>query len=434
MLKTLRTHQIVFLSFAIVSGPICAVRVHAQQSSSAELAKAESFYQARQFQESLILLTELEKRIGADPQRANDLVKVKLYMGLAYMGLNQTDQAKSRFIEICKLDNKFSINVEDFPADAVALYNEAKASCTVTQRPTTATANMSIAQSTFLRGKELYEKGQFTDALKYFTVVLALDTSHDVAREYADLVKQRLDLIADRGYMEWRTSFDARQYDKAASTYTRIRGDQQLIGGNVTTQIESEYRKALSGLADSMRQACSGQEPYKVDEIWNEALNVASGLSFASDALAQVRPCSTRGDTRASISAATVISAATLASTNVAGSPAATGAIPTADRNPQRALECVMGDPLLAMTKLKTRVNPYLDPNLQPFIGRGIRVVVSVQIDEQGEVRVKRVDQANSRIAEAIKSAVEQWKFNPTVIDGQTRCVETDLPIRLMQN
>ena len=86
---------------------------------------------------------------------------------------------------------------------------------------------------------------------------------------------------------------------------------------------------------------------------------------------------------------------------------------------------------MLAMTRLKTRVNPQIEPALQRYIGRGI--AVSIEIDEQGNVTVKDIVKANSRIAEAIKTAVVQWKFNPTIIDNQPRCVDTELPITAIQ-
>src|SRR5215510_2400458 len=129
MRKRLRTHQIVLALLAIV----CQLGVaspQAQQNFSAELSRAEALYRAGQFRESLILLTELEKRIDStDPQRRNDAVKIKLSMGLAYAGLDQKDQARSKFVEVCKLDSRYTLNPQDYPSPIIALYNEAKASC-----------------------------------------------------------------------------------------------------------------------------------------------------------------------------------------------------------------------------------------------------------------------------------------------------------------
>ena len=86
---------------------------------------------------------------------------------------------------------------------------------------------------------------------------------------------------------------------------------------------------------------------------------------------------------------------------------------------------------MLAMSRLRIRVNPQIEPGLQRYVARGI--VVSIAIDEKGNVTVKDIAKANPRIADALKAAVAQWKFNPTVIDDQPRCVDTDLPITLIQ-
>ena len=86
---------------------------------------------------------------------------------------------------------------------------------------------------------------------------------------------------------------------------------------------------------------------------------------------------------------------------------------------------------MLAMSRLKVRVNPEIEPSLQRYVGRGI--IVSIAIDEKGNVTVKEVAKANPRIAEALRSALRQWKFNPTIIENQPRCVNTDLPITLIQ-
>ena len=91
--------------------------------------------------------------------------------------------------------------------------------------------------------------------------------------------------------------------------------------------------------------------------------------------------------------------------------------------------KCIYGDPALALTRVRTRVNPRIEPNLQRYVTRGIRA--TIQIDEKGNVTVSQIANANPRIAEAIKAALEQWKFNPMVIDNQARCVETDLPLIL---
>jgi len=62
---------------------------------------------------------------------------------------------------------------------------------------------------------------------------------------------------------------------------------------------------------------------------------------------------------------------------------------------------------------------------------RGIHV--SVEIDEGWIVIVKKMMNANNRLAEALKGAIEQWQFYPAIIDGHPRCIETELPMTLIQ-
>jgi hypothetical protein len=76
-------------------------------------------------------------------------------------------------------------------------------------------------------------------------------------------------------------------------------------------------------------------------------------------------------------------------------------------------------------------VNAEIEPSLQQYVDRG--TVVRISIDEKGNVTVKDVVNADSRIADALQAAVEQWKFNPIVIDNEARCVNTELPITLIQ-
>jgi tetratricopeptide (TPR) repeat protein len=291
----------------------------------------------------------------------------------------------------------------------------------------------SIAQSTFMRGKELYDKGQFQDALKYFNVVLALDEKHELAKEYADLAQQRLEIQTQRGYTEWRLAFDAKQYDKAAAAYDKIRADQQTAAKEATKQIESEYQTTLSNLVAQWKAACASRELTRLDPIRIEATNIAAGLPFGPDALAQLQPCAPRapGPAVSSNRPPPITSAAAEPQPtppSVKSAPANVTPPPPESLNDSR---CIQGDPMLAMTRLKTRVNPQIEPALQRYIGRGIGV--SIEIDEQGNVTVKDIAKANPRIAEAIKAAVSQWKFNPTIIDNQPRCVDTELPIAAIQ-
>jgi tetratricopeptide (TPR) repeat protein len=445
MRRKLQTHQVLLVFVIILT---CQPSVMAAQALdiSAELSRAQSLYTANQFEESLILLTELEKNIGTDPQKTPDLLKIELYIGLAQLGLNETDRAKSKFIEVCKLDSKYTLNPEAYPPNAVALFNEVKGTCAALPQSPNLTQK-SQADATFLSGKELYEKGEFKDALKYFNVVLALDSGHELAREYSKLAQQWLALSVERGYLEWSVNFNARQFEKAAATYMRIRSDQTL-GSQLADQIEAQYKKALSNLIDAWKGACAARELPKLEAIRNEASNFAPGLAFSRDALDQMQPCPSPiiSSTPASPASAAKPRAPSSLAPSPLGAPSSQApltppttipATPTAAETPVAApsaggaRECIKRDPEVAISRLSYRVNPEIPPSLQQYVDR--RTVVKIAIDEKGSVFVKDVVNADPRIADALQVAVEQWKFNPIVIDNEARCVETELPIALLR-
>ena len=81
------------------------------------------------------------------------------------------------------------------------------------------------------------------------------------------------------------------------------------------------------------------------------------------------------------------------------------------------------------MVRVKSRVNPQIPRGMAP-IGT-LRFVTKVRIDDSGNVSVLDVQSQTGSLNDFIKAAVEQWKFTPAVVDGQPRCVETELPIVL---
>jgi hypothetical protein len=164
--------------------------------------------------------------------------------------------------------------------------------------PASANATQTSAiDSTFLRGKELYEKGEFGDALKYFNAVLALDSEHEFAREYSKLAQQWLLLIAQQGFLEWSVNFNARQFNQAAATYMKIRSDPKPGSPELAGRIEAQYQKALSTLVNEWNGACAARDLPKLEAIRNEASAIAAGLPFSSDTLAQMRPCASPATT-----------------------------------------------------------------------------------------------------------------------------------------
>ena len=104
-------------------------------------------------------------------------------------------------------------------------------------------------------------------------------------------------MIAERRYLEWSVNFDARQFDKAAATYMRIRSDQRPGSAELADKIEAQYEGALSTLVDAWKGACAARELPKLEAIRNEASNIAPGLRFSQDALVQMQPCASPATT-----------------------------------------------------------------------------------------------------------------------------------------
>jgi tetratricopeptide (TPR) repeat protein len=397
--------------------------VRAQQDVSAELERAQSLYYGAEFLPSIDLLLDLEKRVGSDPKHSDARLKIALYLGLGYVGLNETEKAKAKFVEVCTLDSRYALSPLDFSRKVINLFQDASKACIGNspcdkfcgqvdglimkgdfataqnllksngQCPCASSARSALIQARFKAGQEFYEKDRFAESATEFAAVLALDETHELANEYLKLSQHRLDLNAvQQVFSEWRTSFDNRQYEKAATAYEKIKSSN--VGGiaaPLTTQIESEYQQALSRLVTSWKDACAGGDAATMDTIRIEASTVAPRPQLNREALAEMGQCQVR--------------------------PAPRG--------------CMRSDPMLAINRLTTRVNPMIDPALQRYVTRGIRV--AIQIDVAGNVTVIGTSNVNPRLADALKKAVEQWKFYPAIVNNEPRCVETELPITLIQ-
>jgi hypothetical protein len=389
----------------------------AQQAVSGELNRAQSLYFDARFQQSVDLLLDLQKRVGSNPQFANERVRIALYLGLGYLGLNQTEQAKAQFVQVCTLDRQYTLNPKEFSPKVISLFDEAKAVCvqnmcgnTCAQLDTlissgnlpaaqaliasnpdcscSATGKTKLITARFQKGRELYDQGKFADAAREFAAVLALDKTHDLANEYSKLAQQRIDLSMQQAFSNWKVNFDTRQYDKAAALYDTIKApDAGPVAAKLATQIEAEYQRALSELVTSWKAACATSDTVKMDELRREASTVAPRPALNAKILAEMAKCI------------------------------------------QKA--CMRSDPGLAINRLRSRVNPYIDPSLQRYVTRGIRVAIEIGVD--GAVEVKQILNANARIAEALRTAVEQWKFYPAIVGNEPRCVDTELPINLIQ-
>ena len=103
-----------------------------------------------------------------------------------------------------------------------------------------------------------------------------------------------------------------------------------------------------------------------------------------------------------------------------------------AKMTPCRAAVCIEMDAQLALVRLKSQVDPVIP--LQARLAPGsdpVTVRVKARISESGDVTVSEASGGNLIFNDAVKTAVQLWKFHPTIIRNENRCVITEIPVVL---
>src|SRR5262249_30261849 len=114
---------------AVLSGVIMSVQAAVPQlDAEAMLARAATAYYEARFSDTIAILTPLNPGLEGQPGRVPDLIRTKLQLALAHIGLNQLAQAKTLFSELRELDPQFSLDETKFAPKVIALFEEAKIS------------------------------------------------------------------------------------------------------------------------------------------------------------------------------------------------------------------------------------------------------------------------------------------------------------------
>jgi outer membrane biosynthesis protein TonB len=96
------------------------------------------------------------------------------------------------------------------------------------------------------------------------------------------------------------------------------------------------------------------------------------------------------------------------------------------------ARQCLQMDALVAMTRLKVRVDPEFPREARTFVQNGkVNVTVKTRIDESGNVTVIDLQGGNPVINGPIRTSIERWKFSPAMDPSGARCVDTDIPMTI---
>jgi hypothetical protein len=236
-------------------------------------------------------------------------------------------------------------------------------------------------------GFDAYKRGDLSTALQNFQATLRIQPKHELALQYTDLAQSKLQVNADRLYIQWQRDFDAHEYSKASADYRQLvafnndESNTQLIA-----QAKTEYRKTLQGMVDSFNKACMSGDTTGMNVIKGQMSDMLPDPTFGEDIRDHMTSCTKNG--------------------------------------------CLEMSSPLVMARLKTRVNPDISPALQNFIrGSQLTVRVKARIDESGNVTVSDTQGTNPSINTAVRSAVERWKFTPIIDQNGSRCVDTEIPM-----
>jgi TonB family protein len=150
--------------------------------------------------------------------------------------------------------------------------------------------------------------------------------------------------------------------------------------------MRADYRNAVATQLDSWNRSCAAGDTAAMDSIRERFPEHFSDASMGEDLLAQMQSCVKRG--------------------------------------------CMPVTTQLALARLKVQVNPVVPPAFQAMVrGSQVTVRVKTRIDEKGDVTVLDSQGASSPLNDAVRTAVERWKFAPIMDTKGPRCAETDIPI-----
>jgi len=374
------------------------------------LARAEALYYEADFAKSVELLLRADELLRQQPGRLEEKSDVKLQLALGFIGLNDSPRAKAYLGELYARDSERNIDPKLFSPKVIRLAEEAKAEqleskCRVlsdeaedqlrtgngdavlkligsgkTKCAGLAALNPRAADLVFKEGLEVYKKSQMPEALKKFRSALALEPKHELAAQYVELTESKMELKSERALLVWRKNFSAGEFALAARDYREL--SPQAID-----EVLGEYREALSTLVDSWNRACTANDTATIETVRVRVNELLPEPSFGADILAKMKTCAP-------------------------------------------AKGCIQMDSQLALTRLRTRVDPLLSPDLKSQVKIfPVRMLIKAKISEQGDVVSSELQGGHPALYKVVGTAVSRWKFSPAITQDGPRCVDTEIPL-----
>jgi tetratricopeptide (TPR) repeat protein len=376
------------------------------------LAHAEALYYEAQFKDAIQLLMRIDDELRQSPGRLEEKAATKLQLALANVGLGDVNKAREFLRELFDVSPDYPMDPEEFSPKVVALAIDARKEekevrchnavedsrkllqggnaaalldlITTMKSKCAALSELepSAAELFYKRGLDAYKKGEFKSALQDFRTAVKVYPKHELASDYAELAESNLQLTAERLLLQWQKDFDARQFADAALKYHEM---SRVASAQTMSQIQSAYREALTALVESWNRACPTGDTAAMQGIRSQIDALLPYPDFGADIRAQMSDCS-------------------------------------------RKSECVPTNSYIVMKRLKTRVNPEITREMRSLVREGeTSVRVQLRIDEKGNVTVNEVEGYNTQINNAVRAAVERWKFNPAADATGAHCVDTEI-------
>jgi tetratricopeptide (TPR) repeat protein len=406
------------------------------------LSRAESLYYEAKFNDSIKLLLRLNDVLQTKTDDVQDRINTKLLLALNHLGLNESAAAKSLLIDVFALDPEYVLDPQQFSPKVVALAGDAKTqqmmgrcqAAVDTARksvaagdaagvldvlrsmrpkcPDLAGVEAGAADLVYKKGLADYKQNDFPSAQQSFRTALKLAPGHELAAQYLELTDSKLQLSEDRVLLRWQKNFDTHEYKAAASDYRDIVVFDGDSNGQALNHVTTEYRKALTTLVDVLNQTCSANDPAKMVQIRGQISELLPEPQFAKDIQSKMVPCTPPA-----------------APMETKAAPAATLTAKIGDSQPVNR-GCFQMEARLALTRLKVRTEPEITREIRAFVQNApITVKVKATIAENGNVTIAAVQGSNAAVNNAVRTAVEHWKFSPAMDSTGARCVETEFPI-----
>jgi hypothetical protein len=104
----------------------------AQGNVDTDLANGVRQAQEGDFENAVVTLDGVVRRLSGQPSRAKDLARAYTYLSIAYLGLSQEQTAKAKFLEAWKADREMDLSPREFPPRILEFFEKAREEANLT--------------------------------------------------------------------------------------------------------------------------------------------------------------------------------------------------------------------------------------------------------------------------------------------------------------